>query len=143
MSIPSDWLFGFLGGLMIGGAAALYLLVSGRIMGASGILGALVDGSGRDTALERGIFIAGLVAAPVLYGLTVGFPATNLTSNVAVLVIAGLFVGIGTRMANGCTSGHGVCGISRFSIRGIVATLCYLGAGFVAMFIFRHVLGVI
>ena len=141
--IPTDWIFGLIGGLMIGGAAALYLLVSGRILGASGILGGLVDGSGRDTMIERGVFIAGLIAAPVLYGLTVGFPATNLTSNPVILVIAGLFVGIGTRMANGCTSGHGVCGISRFSVRGIVATLCYLGAGFVAMWVFRHMLGVI
>ncbi|MDD9923774.1 MAG: YeeE/YedE thiosulfate transporter family protein [Boseongicola sp.] len=141
--MPTDWIFGLIGGLMIGGAAALYLLVSGRILGASGILGGLVDGSGRDTMIERCVFIAGLIAAPVLYGLTVGFPATNLTSNPVILVIAGLFVGIGTRMANGCTSGHGVCGISRFSVRGIVATLCYLGAGFVAMWVFRHMLGVI
>ena len=141
--IPTDWIFGLIGGLMIGSAAALYLLVSGRIMGASGILGGLVDGSGRDTILERGVFIAGLIAAPVLYGLVFGFPATNLTSNVWVLAAAGLFVGVGTRLANGCTSGHGVCGISRFSVRGIVATICYLGAGFVAMWVFRHMLGVI
>ncbi len=141
--IPTDWIFGLIGGLMIGGAAALYLLVSGRIMGASGILGGLVDGSGRATIFERGAFIAGLITAPVLYALNFGVPDTNLTSNIWVLVAAGLFVGVGTRMANGCTSGHGVCGISRFSVRGIVATLCYLGAGFVAMFVFRHLLGVI
>ena len=139
--IPMDWIFGLVGGLMIGGAAALYLLVSGRIMGASGILGGLVDGSGSDRALERAVFIAGVIIAPLAYGVTVGFPATNLTSNVAVLIAAGLLVGVGTRMANGCTSGHGVCGISRFSVRGIVATLAYLGAGFVAMWVFRHMLG--
>ena len=128
-------------GLIIGCAAALYLLVSGRIMGASGILGGLVDGSGKDTIVERSTFVFGIIAGAVLYGLIVGFPATNLTSNPVVLVVAGLCVGVGTRMANGCTSGHGVCGISRFSLRGIVATITYLMAGFVAMLVFRHVLG--
>ena len=126
---------------MIGGAAALYLLVSGRIMGASGILGGLVDGSGRDTLIERGVFIAGLIAAPVLYGLVFGFPATNLTSNVWVLAAAGLFVGVGTRLANGCTSGHGVCGLSRFSWRSVVATVVFMLSAGATVAIVRHVIG--
>lgn len=138
--IPAEWIYGLIGGVMIGGAAAIYLLVSGRIMGASGILGGLIDGSGGGKG-ERAAFIVGLIAAPVLYGLAVGYPATNLTSNATLLIVAGLCVGVGTRMANGCTSGHGVCGLSRFSVRGIVATVAYLLAGFAAMLVFRHGLG--
>ncbi|MEM1301065.1 MAG: YeeE/YedE family protein [Pseudomonadota bacterium] len=139
--MPMDWIFGLIGGLMIGSAAAVYLLVSGRIMGASGILGGLIDLS--DPTVERAAFVLGLVAAPVAYGLIWGFPATKLTANASLLIAAGLFVGIGTRMANGCTSGHGVCGISRFSIRGIAATVTFLVFGAVAMFVLRHVLGVV
>ena len=141
--IPTDWIFGLIGGLMIGGAAALFLLVNGRIMGASGILGGLVDGSGRANMAERAVFVAAVVAAPLIASLVIGGAQTHLTSNLAIVVIGGLAVGIGTRMANGCTSGHGVCGISRFSIRGIVATLAYLAAGMAAMYIGRHILGVI
>lgn len=141
--IPTDWIFGLIGGLMIGSAAALYLLVSGRIMGASGILGGLVDGSGQATRTERIMFVAGVIVAPLIYGVLVEFPATNVTPDVLLLIFGGLIVGVGTRMANGCTSGHGVCGISRFSVRGIVATLAYLGFGFLTMLVLRHGLGVI
>ena len=141
--IPMDWIWGLLGGLMIGSAAALYLLVNGRIMGASGILGGLIDGSGRTTWAERLAFVAGLITLPLIAALTTGAPETNITSSPWLLIAGGLAVGLGTRLANGCTSGHGVCGISRFSIRGIVATLIYLGAGFATMFVARHVMGVI
>lgn len=128
---------------MIGIAAALFLLVNGRIMGASGLLGGLVDGSGRGNTLERFAFVAGLIGIPLIAGLIFGAPQTHLTSNWTVVVIAGLAVGIGTRMANGCTSGHGVCGISRLSLRGIVATLAYLAAGAATMYVARHLLGMI
>lgn len=141
--MPIDWIYGLLGGLMIGSAAALYLLVGGRIMGASGILGGLIDGSGRANWTERACFIAGLIGLPLLLSLSLGPYQTHLTSNVAVLIIAGLAVGIGTRLANGCTSGHGVCGISRLSVRGITATLVYLLAGGISVVLFKHVLGVI
>ena len=141
--LEQDWIMGAVGGLMIGAAAALYLLANGRIMGASGIIGGLVDGSGRDSWLERVAFIAGLVLVPIL--LLPLFPgaSTNITGNVWVIVAAGLLVGIGTRIANGCTSGHGVCGISRLSLRGIVATAFYLVAGGLTMVLFRQILGVI
>ncbi|MCX7645065.1 MAG: YeeE/YedE thiosulfate transporter family protein [Rhodobacteraceae bacterium] len=142
--IEPDWIFGALGGLMIGAAAALYLLANGRIMGASGILGGLVDGSARADWRERGAFILGLVAAPAaLFGLTGGQAATHLTPNLLIVAAAGLLVGAGTRIANGCTSGHGVCGISRLSVRGIVATVVYLIAGGATVLVFRHMLGVI
>lgn len=141
--IQTEWIYGLIGGLMIGSAAAMYLLISGRIMGASGILGGIVDGSGRDSIVERIAFVCGVVAIPAI-AVALGFNTqTNLTSNVILLIIGGVAVGIGTRMANGCTSGHGVCGISRFSLRGIVATIAYLGFGFLTMYVTRHIMGVI
>ncbi|MGR3290676.1 MAG: YeeE/YedE family protein [Paracoccaceae bacterium] len=140
---PTDWLFGLGGGLMIGLAAAMFLLINGRIMGASGILGGVIDGSGKANTSERLVFIAGVIGAPALVAIFANAPSTNVTGNVVLLVLGGLAVGIGTRMANGCTSGHGVCGISRFSKRGIVATLIYLLFGGLAMLVLRHGLGVL
>ncbi len=141
--MQAEWIWGLVGGLMIGGAAAAYLLVNGRIMGASGILGGLVDGTGRDSAGERLAFLAGLVAVPAAAAWLTGGAETHLTGNWAILIVAGLLVGLGTRIANGCTSGHGVCGISRLSLRGIVATVFYILAGGLVMALARHALGVI
>lgn len=139
-----DWIYGLLGGLLIGLGGAVYLLGAGRIMGASGIIGGLIDGSGRDTAKDRLGFIAALIGVPfVLYLVTGAQTQTHLTSNWIVIIAAGLLVGVGTRIANGCTSGHGVCGISRFSLRGIVATVFYILAGGLTVVVFRHLLGVI
>lgn len=141
---PIDLVMGFIGGLMIGSAASLFLLFNGRIMGASGILGGLIDGTGRHNMAERIALIAGLIGVPfVAVTLTGANVSSNITDNVALLVVGGLLVGYGTRTAGGCTSGHGVCGISRFSLRGIVATLVYLLAGGVTMLVARHMLGVI
>lgn len=142
-AIPSDWIFGLIGGLMIGGAGALFLLFNGRIMGASGLLGGLVDGTGRSNMGERLALIAGLIAAPAIVALFGRAPATNITDNWLLILIGGLAVGFGTRMANGCTSGHGVCGISRLSRRGIVATIIYLAFGGIVMLITRHILGMV
>ncbi|SHH55264.1 YeeE/YedE family protein [Cognatishimia maritima] len=138
-----DWIMGLIGGGIIGLAAATYLLVNGRIMGASGILGGLVDGSGKSTARERGFFLAGVFLMPALLTVFTGKIDTHVTTNILVLVAAGLLVGVGTRLANGCTSGHGVCGISRFNLRGIVATVFYILAGGLTVVFFRHLLGVI
>jgi uncharacterized membrane protein YedE/YeeE len=135
------WLWGLLGGLLIGSAAALYLLANGRIMGASGIVGGLVDGTGRDNWMERLFFLGGLILAPALIAWLFGGAETHLTGNWAVIIISGLLVGLGTRLANGCTSGHGVCGISRLSLRSIVATVFYILAGGLVMVMARHVLG--
>ncbi|WP_418887672.1 YeeE/YedE family protein [Loktanella salsilacus] len=132
---------GLIGGLLIGGAAALFLLVNGRIMGASGLLGGLVDGSGRSDAGERLAMIAGLIVVPGVIALAMGGVQTHLTSNMGLIVVAGVLVGIGTRLANGCTSGHGVCGISRLSLRGIIATLIYIGAGAVTIAALRGIVG--
>ena len=141
--IPVDWIWGAVGGLMIGTAATIYLLVNGRIMGASGILGGLVDGTGRDTMVERLAFLFGTLAVPPLLVPLYPLVDTRITSNPFVIIIAGLLVGLGTRLANGCTSGHGVCGISRFSPRGVTATLLYLLGGAATVLVFRHGLGVI
>lgn len=142
--IQTDWIWGLVGGLMIGIAAAFFLIGNGRIMGASGIVGGLVDRSGLKNWAERAAFLATLVIVPALmlplYAVEV---STNITANLWVVIAGGFLVGIGTRLANGCTSGHGVCGISRFSLRGIVATVFYLLAGGIAMVLFRHVLGII
>ena len=135
------WLWGLIGGLLIGSAAAAYLLINGRIMGASGIIGGLADGSGRSTWAERVAFLSGLVLIPYFLSIVTGGAETHLTSNWAVIIVAGLLVGLGTRMANGCTSGHGVCGISRLSLRGIVATVFYILAGGLVMAGARHLLG--
>lgn len=140
--MESDWLWGLLGGLLIGAAAALYLLGNGRIMGVSGILGGLIDRSANRQFVERVFFLTGLIGAPALLTLTiVGKADTQITSNLAIITIAGLLVGLGTRIGNGCTSGHGVCGISRFSVRGIVATVVFIGSGAVTVFTMR-VMGV-
>ncbi|MDR7125463.1 putative membrane protein YedE/YeeE [Pseudorhodobacter sp. 4114] len=141
--LEQDWIWGFVGGLMIGGAGALFLLMNGRIMGASGIVGGLVDGSGRSNRGERLAFLTGLILFPPLLASFYDHVDTRLTGNIWLLVAAGLLVGFGTRLANGCTSGHGVCGISRLSWRGLAATIAYIAAGGVVVLMFRHWLGVI
>lgn len=140
----TDWIWGLAGGGVIGLAGAVFLLVNGRIMGASGIIGGLLDGSGRSNAGERLSFLGGLIGVPLAIVVLTGWrPDPHLTGNVAALIAGGLAVGLGTRLASGCTSGHGVCGISRLSLRGIVATLIYIAAGVASVALFRHILGVI
>ncbi len=141
--MEQDWIWGLIGGLLIGTGGAVYLLFNGRIMGASGIIGGLVDGSGHSTKWERLLFLLGVAVLPIILMPFYREVNTHVTDNMIVLVAAGLLVGIGTRIANGCTSGHGVCGMSRLSVRGLVATICYILAGGVGVIIFRHLLGVI
>jgi len=142
-AIPTDWLWGLAGGLLIGLGGAVYLLANGRIMGASGIIGGLVDRSGWSTWAERVVFLTGVFVLPILLLPLTGPVDTHITDNWIVIIAAGLLVGIGTRLANGCTSGHGVCGISRLSLRGMVATVFYIMAGGLTVILFRHILGVI
>lgn len=138
-----DWISGIAGGLMIGVAASAFLLMNGRIMGASGILGGLIDLTGQANARERIFFLLGLVISPVLLIQFTGVKDTHLTSNISLIISGALLVGIGTRLANGCTSGHGVCGISRLSLRGIMATIFYLLSGVISIIVFKTMLGVI
>jgi uncharacterized membrane protein YedE/YeeE len=127
------------GGILIGIAAAIFILFNGRIAGISGILGGLLHPV-RNDILWRVAFLAGLVVAPLLYHLARPLPATVVDADAGMLIAAGLLVGIGTRYGAGCTSGHGVCGIARLSPRSLVATACFMAAGFVTVFIVRHLL---
>jgi uncharacterized membrane protein YedE/YeeE len=129
-----------LGGVVIGVAAAWFVLVNGRIAGISGIVGGLLQSRRRDVGW-RIAFVLGLLAAPAVYALVATVPPITFDTGDAGLVVAGLLVGVGTRYASGCTSGHGVCGISRLSPRSIVATLAFMIAGFATVFVVRHVLG--
>ena len=140
--MPMDWIMGFGGGLLIGLACAGYLLVQGKVAGITGIIGGFVDGSGWDTWAERLAFVAGLVAVPWLLSSRLAAD-THITGNWWVIIAGGLLVGFGTRAANGCTSGHGVCGMSRLSVRSIVATAVFVGAGALTMGLVRHVWGLI
>jgi len=112
-------------------------------MGASGILGQLIDGKQDTENLERILFLIGVIAAPLIILQFSDFSTTNVTSNTIQLVLAGLLVGAGTRIANGCTSGHGVCGISRLSLRGLLATAVYIAAGALTMVTLRTFWGLI
>ena len=131
----------FAGGMLIGLAAAMFVLLNGRIAGISGVLGGLLRPAGGDIAW-RAAFIFGLVAAPLVYLLFAALPRPQIDASYGALVAAGLLVGIGTRYGSGCTSGHGVCGLARLSPRSLVATLAFMGAGFVTVFVARHLFGI-
>jgi len=138
--MPIDWIYGLVGGLLIGFAGVVLLLGNGRIMGASGIIGSLVDQTSGAATPECVAFVIALVLVPAL--LQIGSPVdTGTMQSPLLLVSAGICVGIGTRIANGCTSGHGVCGISRFSVRGIVATVIYIAAGVLTVLALRLIVG--
>ena len=128
------------GGILIGLATALLLLANGRVAGVSGILGGLLRPARGDVAW-RVAFVLGLFVAPIVWLAMRAMPPAQIDHSPALLAVGGLLVGIGTRFGNGCTSGHGVCGIARLSPRSLLATACFMAAGFVTVFIVRHVLG--
>jgi uncharacterized protein len=128
------------GGVIIGIAAAMFVLLNGRIAGISGVLGGLLKPVRGDISW-RAAFLLGLVGAPLLYALVTELPRPQIDAGYAALVAAGLLVGAGTRYGSGCTSGHGVCGISRLSPRSFVATAAFMAAGFATVFVARHVVG--
>jgi uncharacterized membrane protein YedE/YeeE len=127
----------FAGGVLIGLAAAILILVNGRIAGISGILGGLLRPN-KDDITWRLAFIAGLILPAVIGSMFYGLPEAQVDASWGVLIIAGLLVGIGTRYASGCTSGHGVCGVSRLSPRSMAATMIFMAAGFVTVYSLRH-----
>jgi len=127
------------GGILIGAAVAMLLLVNGRIAGISGIAGGLLRPVRGDRAW-RVAFLAGLVLAPLLYRLILPLPEIHVNTGIGTLIVAGLAVGIGTRYGAGCTSGHGICGISRLSPRSIVATLAFMFAGLITVYVARHLI---
>lgn len=127
------------GGAVLGLSAALFVLLNGRIAGISGVLGGLLRPRAGDLAW-RVAFVGGLLVAPLVYGLFADLPTMQVAADTPLLIAAGLLVGVGTRLGSGCTSGHGVCGISRLSPRSIVATLCFMASGFLTVFLTHHFL---
>ena len=126
------------GGILLGLASATFILVNGRILGISGIVGGLLRPKAGDTGW-RISFVLGMLAAPLLVWLTVGPVPATIDADWGTVVVAGLLVGVGTRLGSGCTSGHGICGLSRLSPRSLAATLAFMGAGFAMVFFMRHV----
>jgi uncharacterized protein len=128
------------GGGLIGISAAIFALFNGRIAGISGVIGGLLRPIRGDVAW-RAAFVVGLMASPLLYAAVATLPAPRIDASFGALVAAGLLVGIGTRYGAGCTSGHGVCGLSRLSVRSLAATLAFMGAGFATVFVLHHLAG--
>lgn len=140
-----DWLHftpwsALAGGALIGLAAGLFIVANGRIAGISGLLGSLLARGGEGRG-EKALFLLGLLLAPLLWQVLAPLPAIEFQGGWLSLLVSGLLVGVGTRYGAGCTSGHGVCGISRLSPRSLAATLCFMAAGFATVFVLRHLLG--
>ena len=127
------------GGVLIGLATAVFVLFNGRVAGISGILGGLLRRGG-DGIGWRLAFVLGLIGSPLIYALLATVPQLRIDAGWAMLVVAGLLVGVGTRYGSGCTSGHGVCGLSRMSPRSLVATLMFMGTGVATVYVIRHLL---
>ncbi len=134
-----DFLIAFIGGLMLGLSVVGYLYVNGRIAGISGLIGQVLNSKSmfKTPAIW---FLSGLILTPFIYGLFVQ-PEIELNASPLMMIVAGLLVGFGTRLGSGCTSGHGICGISRMSKRSFIATMTFMFAGFVAVYIIRHITG--
>lgn len=133
-------LFGLAGGILIGLSAALLLLANGRIAGISGIAGSLVALKLPAAWTENLLFLAGIIIAPALYALAVSPPAITITGSLPLLIAGGVLVGIGSRLGSGCTSGHGVCGISRLSKRSVLATLVFMSVAIAVVTVTRHLI---
>jgi len=141
-----DWLHftpwsALAGGALIGLAASLFVVFNGRIAGISGLLGSLLA-RGSEGRGEKALFLLGLLLAPLLWQVFSALPVIEFQSGWLSLLLAGLLVGVGTRYGAGCTSGHGVCGISRLSPRSMVATVAFMASGFATVYVLRHGLGV-
>jgi uncharacterized protein len=130
---------GFIGGALIGFAAVVLLALNGRIAGVSGILGGLITSTARGERFWRLAFIFGLIAGAVSYALGRGGLSLELQASGPTLLVAGLLVGVGTRLGSGCTSGHGVCGLARRSPRSLVATMIFMATAVLTVFLTRHV----
>ena len=134
-----------IGGVLIGLSAALLWITMGRVAGISGILGGLIGGMGTIRSRDivwRLAFLAGLVAAPLLYRFCGGtLPEPSVATAPGLLIAAGLLVGFGSRLGSGCTSGHGVCGLARLSRRSLAATALFMGSAAVTVFVVRHLIG--
>lgn len=128
-----------IGGLLIGFSTLLMVRLLGKIAGISGIVGQLWSAD-KDDRAWRFAFVAGLLVSPLLYALFSPLPETSVVTSTPWLIVAGLLVGFGSRLGSGCTSGHGVCGLSRLSLRSLVATLTFMGTAMLVVWLLRHVL---
>ena len=127
------------GGLLIGAGVALFALLVGRVAGISGIVGGLLRPQPGETGW-RLAFLAGLLGAPLVWRLFSSLPEARVDADLPTLLVAGLLVGVGTRYGSGCTSGHGICGLSRGSPRSVAATIAFMAAGFATVYLLRHLL---
>ena len=142
-----DWLHftpwaSLTGGVLLGVASAMFILLNGRILGISGILGGLLPPKAGDS-VWRVAFLLGMFATPLVFNALApaGFASTpRIDATELSVILAGLLVGIGTSYSSGCTSGHGICGLSRMSPRSLVATLSFMGAGFITVYLLRHII---
>ncbi|MEM7403770.1 MAG: YeeE/YedE family protein [Pseudomonadota bacterium] len=141
MSLEAAWVNGLLGGLLIGSAAAIYMLGNGRIAGMSGILQKAFTDFSTDSGRHSALFMVAAFCSAGTIGLWLMPVSITVTHSVAALLVSGLTVGVGVAWGNGCTSGHGVCGLSRLSVRSLAATLTFMGGAAVAVFVIRHMLG--
>ncbi len=130
-----------IGGLVIGAAASMLLLGIGRIAGVSGITASVVRI--KNVEAWQVLFLLGLIISPLIYQTMAPLPTIEVTSSIPVLIIAGLLVGIGTQLGSGCTSGHGICGLARFSKRSLVAVITFMAVGIVTVTLLRQILGLI
>lgn len=136
----SNIVYAFLGGLLLGIATVGYLYINGRIVGISGLIAQIIKPS-KDTFKSSAFwFIAGLILTPFIYGYFYQ-PEIEIKANTYALILAGVLVGFGTRLGSGCTSGHGICGLSRLSKRSMIATAIFMFAGMLTVYVIRHILG--
>ena len=141
--IDPAWIKGLLGGLLIGSAGALYLLLNGRIMGVTGIVRNVMALKGDEAGLLSGAFLIGAFGAALGFAQLFGAPTVAITTNILALVASGVIVGVGASYGSGCTSGHGVVGMTRFSLRSILATLTFMAATALTVYEIRHALGLV
>ena len=128
------------GGLLIGLACAMLIVLIGRIAGISGIVGGLLRPITGDVAW-RAAFVLGLLMAPLAFRLVASLPAIQIDAGYPLLIVAGLLVGVGTGLGNGCTSGHGICGLARLSKRSLAAVVAFMASGIATVYVVRHVIG--
>lgn len=138
--IEQDWIYGLIGGLLIGTASSIYLFFNGRVTGISGILGNAIFSPTKGTNIP---FLIGLILMPAIAVRSVWEVELSMTNQFPIIIIGGLLVGFGTRLGSGCTSGHGVCGMSRLSVRSIIATCTFMFFAGLTVYLTRHVFGVV
>jgi len=136
---PDAWLRGLIGGMLIGLAAASLLFFNGRIAGISGVLGGLLFNRQAGDTTWRSLFVVGLLLGPIVAAASGLTRPVTMPAGWLLIALAGVLVGYGTRLGNGCTSGHGICGLARFSTRSLVATVTFMAFGFLTVFVLRHV----